>query len=48
MEELGTLFKGDPTFEYIFKELPKSHFLRIVELRRARKDSEPPPLLGDE
>lgn len=34
MEELGRLFKSDPTFDYIFYHLPKSHFMKIVELRR--------------
>jgi hypothetical protein len=36
MEKLGTLFKGDPTFEYIFNKLPKSYFMKIVELREKR------------
>lgn len=37
IEELGTLFKNDPTFDFIFNNLPKSHFERIVELRRNRQ-----------
>ena len=40
LEEVGNLFKSDPTFDYIF-HLPKSYFLKIVELRRKRVASEP-------
>ena len=41
MEDLGRLFKGDPTFDYIFYHLPKSHFLKIVELRKKKLMEEP-------
>lgn len=41
LEELGVLFKGDPTFSYIFNELPRSLFLKIVEFRRKRYEAEP-------
>ena len=41
LEELGALFRGDPTFDYIFHNLPKSHFLKIVELRRNRMNRSP-------
>ena len=41
LEELGVVFKGDPTFEYIFNNLPKSHFFKIVELRKNRLESSP-------
>lgn len=47
LENLGDLFKNDPTFDYIFNKLPKSYFMKIVEIRRKRKEEEPklPPLL---
>ena len=45
IEELGVLFKGDPTFDFIFKELPKSLFFEIVKIRRERFEKSPP--LGD-
>ena len=40
IEEVGRIFKGDPTFEYIFN-LPKSMFLQIVKLRKKRLETEP-------
>ena len=40
LEEVGRMFKSDPTFEYIFN-LPKSMFLQIVKLRKKRLVSEP-------
>lgn len=44
LEELGSLFRNDPTFDFIFNNLPKSQFVRIVELRRKRMSSEPPSI----
>ena len=41
MEDLGHLFKGDPTFNYIFYELPQGQFMKIVELRRKRMEQSP-------
>lgn len=41
MEELGSIFKNDPTFEYVYN-LPKSYFLKIVELRKKRIAEHPP------
>ena len=44
-EELGYIFKNDPTFDYIFN-MPKSYFIKITELRRKRLSEQPPnPLL---
>lgn len=40
IEELGILFKGDPTFDMI-KDLPRSLFMKIVELRKKRLIEEP-------
>lgn len=39
IEELGVLFKGDPTFNYVFNRLPRSYFMKIVELRRKRQST---------
>nr|DAR75725.1 MAG TPA: bacteriocin [Caudoviricetes sp.] len=44
LEELGALFKGDPTFEYMFNKLPRGYFVKIVELRRKRIEKEGPQL----
>jgi hypothetical protein len=41
LEELGFLFKNDPTFDYIFNELPRSWFLKIAEFRKKRLESQP-------
>lgn len=41
LEDLGRLFKGDPTFDYIFNHLPQGQFLKIVELRRKRLEKQP-------
>ena len=38
---MGRIFKGDPTFEYVFKELPRSAFLKIVEYRKAALEKQP-------
>lgn len=40
------MFKGDPMFEFAFTKLPRSYFMKIVELRRLRQQAEPqlPPL----
>ncbi len=35
------LFRNDPTFNYIFYELPRGQFLKIVELRKKRLETEP-------
>ena len=40
LEEVGRMFKNDPTFEYIFN-LPKSMFMKIAEIRRKRLETEP-------
>ena len=41
LESLGILFKNDPTFEYIFRELPRGMFMKIYEIRRKRVETEP-------
>lgn len=41
LEELGYLFKNDPTFDYLFNNLPKSCFMKIVERRRERLKANP-------
>ena len=41
------MFKSDPTFDYIFRELPRSYFLKIVELRKKRRTENPNLGLGD-
>lgn len=41
LEELGMLFKHDPLFKFYITELPKGHFLKIVELRRKRQMNKP-------
>lgn len=41
IEELGRLFKGDPTFDYVFNKLPKGYFMKIVDLRRKHKEANP-------
>lgn len=45
MEELGYLFKNDPTFDYIFHEFPRSWLLKVAEFRRKRLETS--PRLGD-
>ena len=42
VEELGMLFRNDPTFSYVFS-LPKSHMMKVVELRRKRIEAEQLP-----
>jgi hypothetical protein len=37
LEDLGNLFKGDPLFNYFFRELPRGAFLKIIEYRRYRQ-----------
>lgn len=34
LEDVGRLFKNDPTFDYIFNQLPKGMFVAIVDKRR--------------
>lgn len=41
MEEMGRMFKGDPTFDFIFNRLPSGHFMKIVELRKKRLEESP-------
>ena len=41
IEELGYLFKNDPTFDYIFRELPRSYFMKIAEFRKKRLETNP-------
>ena len=41
IEDLGYIFKGDPTFDYIFNHLPKSYFTEIVKIRKQRMLKEP-------
>lgn len=41
IEDLGYLFKGDPTFEYAFHSLPQGMFMKLVELRRKRLEKAP-------
>jgi hypothetical protein len=41
LEDLGSLFKGDPLFNYYFKELPRGAFLKIIEYRRNRQNKNP-------
>lgn len=36
VEELGILFKNDPTFDFVFNKLPKSLFRKVCDLRRKR------------
>lgn len=38
---MGRLFKDDPTFDYIFNNLPKSYFESIVKLRREYEAKNP-------
>ena len=38
---MGYLFKGDPSFDYIFHHLPKNLFMQIVNRRRKRLQQNP-------
>jgi len=41
LEELGHLFRGDPSFDYIFYHLPRSAFMKIYERRKKRMEQTP-------
>lgn len=40
LEDIGFLFKHDPTFNYIFNKLPKGLFFEIVDKRRKRLETQ--------
>lgn len=44
LEEVGVLFKNDPTFDFIFNKLPKGMFTDIMERRKKRLEKEPPSI----
>lgn len=46
LEDLGILFKNDPTFDFIFNNVPSGLFKKIVKLRKKRLETKPPSL-GD-
>lgn len=41
LEDLGRLFRGDPTFDFIFNNMTNGQFMKIAELRRKRLEQNP-------
>ena len=44
LEEMGYLFKGDPTFDYVFNKLPRGYLMHIISRRRERMEKQGPKL----